>query len=219
MYRKVEITMLLGLGYLPIRTGPAIWQAFDVAEIQDDLARISPNSVSRPYACPCSGPISSQAWIASTRACWITSANSCKSPETTGLSVKAGLWTGMWDGALWWPDWGVNPAPLPPHWPLIVNDHWVHWGRIRHPFTDERMLQARDLLVQELVSFYGEHPALLGWEPVPGFGRLAAAADRSAVLDWLGSTTDILAFSRPADDQHLPAGLRRPGNLDRALAQ
>ncbi len=103
----------------------------------------------------------------------------------------------MWDGALWWPDWGVKPAPLPPHWPLIVNNQWVRWGRIRHPFDDKQMLDARALLIQELAGFYGQHPALTGWEPMPGFGRLSAAAPSAAVVDWVGSTTEMLDTAAP----------------------
>jgi len=188
--------MLLGLGYLPIRSGPAIWRDFDAAEIQDDLAQIAAlgfQAVRIPLFWadfqPAADSINPRALDHFGR--FLQLAEGC------GLRVTAGLWAGMWDGALWWPDWGVKPAPLSPNWPLIVNEQWVRWGRIRHPFSDERMLAARDLLIRELVAYYGQHPALLGWEPLPGFGRLAAASPHAAVLDWVGSALEKLDAAAP----------------------
>jgi len=188
--------MLLGLGYLPNRTGPAIWRDFDAAEIQDDLMHIAAlgfQAVRIPlfWSDFQPGPDSINPRTLDLFGHFLQLA------ENSGLQVTAGLWTGMWDGALWWPDWGVRPAPLSPHWPLIVNDQWVRWGRIRHPFEDEQMLEARNLLIQELVAFYGQHPALMGWEPLPGFGRLSAAAPHTAVIDWVGSTVAALDAAAP----------------------
>ncbi|RME85012.1 MAG: hypothetical protein D6775_04015 [Caldilineae bacterium] len=183
--------MILGIGYLPTRTGPALWQKFDRAEIADDLAHIAAlgfQAVRVPLFWadfqPAVDRIDARAFDRFER--FLTLA------QEEGLQVTGGLWTGIWDGALWWPDWGVTPAPLPPHWPLLVNNTWVRWGRIRHPFTDERMLGARQLLVDELVAHFRSHPALSGWEPLPGFGRLAAATERQAIVDWLGSTNEVL---------------------------
>jgi len=188
--------MLLGLGYLPNRTGPAIWRDFDSAEIQDDLAHIAAlgfQAVRIPLFWPDFQPLLDSINPRSLD----RFGHFLQLADDNGLQVKAGLWDGMWDGAFWWPDWGVKPAPLPPHWPLIVNNQWVRWGRIRHPFEDTKMLDARELLVQELVGFYGQHPALMGWEPLPGFGRLSAAAQRTAVIDWVGSTVDMLDTAAP----------------------
>lgn len=179
--------MLLGLGYLPSRSGPALWQRFDAAEIADDLAHIAAlgfQAVRVPLFWADFQPeperIDPRPLDRFERfldLCW-----------EQGLKVRGGLWAGMWDGALWWPEWGVSPAPLPSTWPLLVNGVRVRWGRVRHVFSDERMTAARHLLIRELVGPLGAHPALLGWEPLPGFGRLAAAAERSAVLDWLQSS-------------------------------
>lgn len=189
--------MLLGLGYLPHRTGPALWQSFDAAEIGEDLAHIASlgfQAVRVPLFWanfqPGQERIDPRVLDRFGRFLDLS--------HEHGLRVQAGLWTGMWDGALWWPDWGVLPAPLPPSWPLLVNGSWARWGRIRHPFTDERMLAARQVLVRELVGFYRDHPALFGWEPLPGFGRLTAAAERAATLDWLGESVASLHQMTPA---------------------
>lgn len=191
--------MLVGIGYLPRRTGPVFWQDFDAAEIADDLAHIAalgfqavrvplfwadfqpqPERI-RPAALDAFGRFLDLA-------------------DENGLRVRAGLWTGMWDGALWWPDWGVMPAPLPPSWPLIVDGKWVRWGRVRHPCTDERMLQARPVLVRELVAYYRDHPALLGWEPLPGLGRLTAAIPTETAMAWLQGTVEALLGAAPGRD-------------------
>jgi len=188
--------MQLGIGYLPRRTGPHIWQQFDIAEIRDDLAHVAElgfDAVRIPLFWPDFQPaidrINPKALDAFGR--FLDAANDHH------LAVQAGLWTGIWDGALWWPDWGLTPAPLPPHWPVLVNDQWLRWGRIRHPFSDSRMLAARDLLVQELLGFYAQHPALQQIEAMPGFGRLAAAADRARVLDWVAETVAMLGENAP----------------------
>ena len=189
--------MLLGLGYLPQGAGPALWRRFDAGEIEDDLAQIAQlgfQAVRAPlfWADFQPGEKRIDASALDHFGMLLDLAHG------QGLRVTAGLWAGMWDGALWWPDWGVLPAPLPPHWPLIVNDRWVRGGRVRHPFTDERMLAARTVLIRELVAFFAGHPALLGWEPLPGFGRLAAAVDTDVVRDWLGSATQALSEAAPA---------------------
>jgi hypothetical protein len=188
--------MLLGLGYLPIRTGPAIWRDFDAAEIQDDLSQIAALGF-QAVRIPLFWSDFQPSLDSINRRSLDRFGHFLQIAEDNGLQVTAGLWTGMWDGAFWWPDWGVRPAPLPPHWPLIVNEQWVRWGRIRHPFEDTRMLDARALLVQELAGFYGQHPALMGWEPLPGFGRLSAAAPHTAVIDWVGSTVEMLDTAAP----------------------
>jgi hypothetical protein len=188
--------MLLGLGYLPSNTGPRFWQHFDAGEIREDMARIADmgfDAVRIPLFWhdfqPGADRIAPRIFDRFGDFLQIAAAHQ--------LKVMAGLWAGFWDGALWWPDWGVNPAPLPPHWPLLVNDAWISWGRLRHPFTDARMKQARDLLLKELVTYYAPHPALHGWEPLPGFGRLAAASTPDATRAWLDETLTALDAAAP----------------------
>lgn len=188
--------MILGIGYLPSRTGPALWKAFDPNEIEEDISHIAELGF-EALRVPLFWSDFQPALDRIHPRALDHFGHFLQIADDHGLKVKAGLWTGMWDGALWWPDWGIRPAPLPPHWQVIVNDSWVHWGRIRHPFIDERMLVARELLIHELVSFYGTHPALLGWEPLPGFGRLAAAGP-GAALDWIGSSVEALSEASPA---------------------
>ncbi|NOZ73654.1 MAG: hypothetical protein GXP38_17480 [Chloroflexi bacterium] len=191
--------MFLGIGYLPHRTGPAIWRDFDLAEIQDDLAHIAAlgfQAVRVPLFWhdfqPSVDRISPKALD--------HFGLFLQAAADNALEVNAGLWTGIWDGALWWPEWGVNPTPLPPHWALLVNGQWARWGRIRHPFNDERMLTARTLLMRELVGYYAQHPAFFQIEPMPGFGRLAAAVDRGRVIDWIGDTVTQLQQFAPKCD-------------------
>ena len=189
--------MLLGIGYLPRLTGTALWRAFDAAEIRDELAHIAAlgfGAVRVPLFWadfqPQPGRVSVDALDAF--------AGFLDLAHENGLQVQAGLWTGMWDGALWWPDWGLTPAPFPANWPMIVNQRRVRWGRLRHPFIDERMLAARELLIEELALRYASHPALIGWEALPGFGRLAAAAPREKALGWLQSAVEGLSAKTPA---------------------
>lgn len=191
--------MLLGIGYLPQRTGPALWREFDPGEIGEDLAHIAAlgfQAVRVPLFWgdfqPAIDQVHTRTLAHFERFLQLS--------EEAGLGVEAGLWAGMWDGALWWPEWGVTPAPLPTNWPLLVDHRRLHRGRIRHPFSDDRMLAARELLIQELVANFAAHPALLGWEPLPGFGRLAAAAERNAVLDWQASSVERIRAAGPARD-------------------
>ncbi len=188
--------MLLGIGYLPTGAGPRLWRRFDAGEISDDFAHIAALGLDAVRA-----PLFWRDFQPS-----VDRINPrmldrfgdfLQLAADHDLKVVAGLWAGFWDGALWWPDWGVNPAPLPPHWPLLVNDKWITWGRLRHPFIDERMLKARDLLIRELAAYYGDHPALMGWEPLPGFGRLSAASDKDSARRWLDETIALLADSAP----------------------
>lgn len=189
--------MLLGLGYLPSRSGTAFWQRFDASEIAEDLAHIATlgfQAVRVPLFWSDFQPglerIAPRVLDHFGRFLDLC--------QHYGLRVRGGLWAGMWDGALWWPEWGVAPAPLPPSWPVLVNGVRLRWGRVRQVFNDERMLAARQVLVRELVGFFRDHPALLGWEPLPGFGRLAAASERSIVLEWLHSSIESLNQAAPA---------------------
>ncbi|HEY80355.1 MAG TPA: hypothetical protein EYP25_10110 [Anaerolineae bacterium] len=176
--------MLLGIGYLPRKTGPRLWSDFDVAEIKEDLAHIAALGIQAlriPLFWadfqPSAARIDPRAFDRFGRFLDIA--------EEVGLQVAAGLWTGFWDGALWWPDWGILSSPLPPHWPLLVNESWLTWGRMRSPFVDDRMRSAQRMLIHELVAFYADHPALWGWELLSGFGRLSAAHDRDDVRRWM----------------------------------
>ncbi len=189
--------MLLGIGYLPGRTGPRFWRRFDAAEIRDDFSHIAAlglDAVRVPLFWHDFQPGADR--IAPRMLDRF--GEFLDMAEDQHLSVMAGLWAGFWDGALWWPDWGVNPAPLPPHWPMLVNDKWINWGRLRHPFIDERMLQAREHLVREMVAYYADHPALMGWEPLPGFGRLSAASDKTATRRWLDDVIAMMGRAAPA---------------------
>ncbi|HHB91565.1 MAG TPA: hypothetical protein ENK60_09695 [Anaerolineae bacterium] len=179
--------MLLGIGYLPRKTGPRLWQTFDVAEIREDLAHIASLGF-RGIRIPLFWADFQPGVARIAPKVFDRFGQFLQMAEDAGLQVMAGLWTGFWDGALWWPDWGVMPTPLPPHWPLLVNDSWLTWGRMRSPFTDERMRTAQRVLLNELVAFYAEHPALMGWELLPGFGRLSAAHTRDEVQHWLETT-------------------------------
>ncbi len=188
--------MFLGIGYLPTRTGPRFWRRFDAGEIREDFSHIAAlglEAVRVPLFWhdfqPGVDRIDPRMLDRFGEFLDIAGDHH--------LKVMAGLWAGFWDGALWWPDWGVNPAPLPPHWPLLVNDKWIRWGRLRHPFTSERMLQARALLVRELVAYFADHPALIGWEPLPGFGRLSAASDKDAARRWLDEVIAMLDRASP----------------------
>ncbi len=196
--------MLLGIGYLPRQTGPRLWRAFDHAEIREDLAHIAAlglQAVRVPlfWADFQPGPQRLATPILDRFGKFLDLAHDA------GLQVVAGIWTGFWDGALWWPDWGITPSPLPPHWPLLIHESWLTWGRMRSPFLDARMLSGQTYLLRELGGYYAEHPALLGWEPLPGFGRLSAAHPRQAVLPWLEETLARIGEQAPGTSHFLIA--------------
>lgn len=181
--------MLLGIGYLPRKTGARLWRSFDPGEIDEEFAHIAAIGFDAIRV-----PLFWQDFQPEVDRIASRSLNHfgelLQLAEDHHLKVVPALWTGFWDGALWWPDWGVNPAPLPPHWPLLSENRWVRWGRIRHPFTDDRMLLARELLIRELVGYYASHPALIGWEPLPGFGRLSAATAPDVTRRWLDEVNE-----------------------------
>ena len=110
--------MLLGVGYLPTRTGPLFWQRFDAAEMRNDFAHmvdLGLDAVRVPLFWHLFQPGVERV----DPRMLDRFGDFLQLADDHGLKVMAGLWTGFWDGALWWPDWGVNPAPLPPHWPLL----------------------------------------------------------------------------------------------------
>ncbi|MCO6449415.1 MAG: beta-galactosidase [Caldilineales bacterium] len=188
--------MLLGIGYLPRRTGPALWRDFDPVEISDELAQIAAlgfQAVRVPLFWADFQPRQDEVSLKALEHL----AQFLQIASEQQLRVHAGLWAGMWDGALWWPAWGLTPAPLPLNWPMIVNNRRARLGRLRSPFADERVLESRMLLATELAANFGDHPALLGWEPLPGFGRLAASADKTMALEWLAASCEMLANASP----------------------
>jgi len=176
--------MIFGIGYLPRKTGYRLWQNFDAVEIGEEMAHIASLGI-QALRIPLFWAEFQPGTERIAPRIFDRFGQFLHLAETHGLRVVAGLWTGFWDGALWWPDWGITPSPLPPHWPLLVNESWLTWGRMRSPFGDSRMLEAQQLLLRELVTFYADHPALMGWEMLPGFGRLSAAHGRDQVRRWL----------------------------------
>lgn len=191
--------MFLGIGYLPRKTGPRLWRVFDAAEIREDMAHIAELGI-QGLRIPLFWADFQPGVHRIAPKVFDRFGRFLQLAEDVGLKVVAGLWTGFWDGALWWPDWGVNPIPLPPHWPLLVQDNWLTWGRMRSPFVDERMLNAQKQLLHELVPFYANHPALLGWELLPGFGRLSASHPRDDVRRWL---EDVMTRMNAVSSQKL----------------
>ena len=210
--------MLLGIGYLPRLTGTGLWTSFDAAEIADDLAHIAALGFQAIRVPLFWGAFQPGEKRVDPRVLDRFGAL-LQLAQEHDLLVEAGLWTGLWDGALWWPEWGVVPAPLPPNWPLMVNGRRARWGRVRPPFTDVRMLAARTVLVRELAGFFGGHPALLGWEPLPGFGRMAAAGESFGRTRLAGKRHRAIVRSHTRLRLHVSPGFGCAGNTNCGLAR
>jgi amino acid adenylation domain-containing protein len=50
---------------------------------------------------------------------------------------------------------------------------------------------------KRLVAYFTDHPALIGWEPLPGFGRLSSATTADATRRWLDEVIEVLGQSAP----------------------
>ena len=187
---------LLGINYFPRCKGIKLWQAFDRGEVRDELAQIAAWGLDavRIFLTwqdfqPGEAHINHRA-LDSLDALLTAAADQ-------HLFVLPTLFSGPVDGAFFFPDWCLDPRPVQPAVRFISHDREVRQGALRPIFTDARWRQAQMRLVDELVGFFGNHPAVWGWDLGAWAEQLPLDLSRGAWEDWVGQVAERIGELSP----------------------
>jgi hypothetical protein len=217
----------LGLTYWPRRTAFGWWQNYDRGATRDELAHVAALGCDTVRLClrwedfqPSPQRINSAALRALE--------HTLDMAGEASLRVVAALFPVALGGALQLPSWANGADPLDellrgqragavqiraprPDAPPLLYDGGYRRNMADDLFTDTRVLAAQRYLIQELVGYFGPHPALNAWQLGEGLERVRTPDSTSAVYEWFALMAETLRAQRP--------GARVLGVVsDRALA-
>ncbi len=215
------MTFTIGITYWPRRKATAWWQAFDRVEVAEELAHVA--------ALGCHLARIPLLWSAiqptADRLDHRTLdhlGETLDAADEAGLRVVVDLQVGPACGAFHFPDWAMDwsPTGLSPEaqadLPVrqIVNGREETRYRLRDPFADEKMIAAQRRLFREVIGYYTDHPAVLGWSLGHELDRARPPQAADAAAEWLERRvteirevaeaaqlfwySDWAAFSRPS---------------------
>jgi hypothetical protein len=203
----------LGLTYWPRRTAFGWWQNYDRGATRDELAHIAALGCDTVRFClrwedfqPGPQRINSAALRVLEHALDVAGAAS--------LRVVAALFPVAIGGALQLPGWANGADPLEellrgqrtgevriraphPNAPPLLYDGVYRRNKAGDLFTDTRVLAAQHYLIQELVGYFGPHPALYAWQLGEGLERVQTPESASAVYEWFALMAETLRAQRP----------------------
>lgn len=104
---------------------------------------------------------------------------------------------------LWLPGWTLRVGIQGTH--RVISGHHLTSMAPYNLFVDDRMVEAQERLVREVVSAFADHPAVSGWV----LGRGMAAASPAPGIDAFGRWIDLTASvaRRAGATQHLWHGI------------
>lgn len=185
------MTFWIGVTYWPRRKGADLWSRFDRAEVAEELAQIAAigcNAVRVPLTWsdvqPTADRLEHRVLDRLGRLLDLA--------EDVGLRVLVDLLVGRAHGAFYLPDWTMDFLPLlrgmldaTPPVLQIVNRHVEDRYWLRDPFEDEKLIAAEQRLYREVIGFFADHPAVLGWGLGDELDRARPPRDSDVVLEWL----------------------------------
>ncbi|HEU5098180.1 MAG TPA: hypothetical protein VFU22_03985 [Roseiflexaceae bacterium] len=204
--------MSLGLTYWPRRAGFGWWRAYDRGETRDELAHVSALGCDTVRFClrwedfqPGPRRVNSAALHALEHA--------LDAAGESGLRVVAALFPVALGAALQLPDWANGADPLdelrratritgpaivirPSGAPPVLYDDRYHTNQANDLFTDTRVLDAQRYLINELVGYFGAHPALHAWQLGEGLERVHKPASADAAHEWFALMVEAVRAAR-----------------------
>lgn len=187
---------LLGINYFPRRKGIKLWQTFDRGEVRDELAQIASWGVDAVRVFLTWQDFQPGEMHINHRALDDLGTLLALAGDQH-LRVLPTLFSGPLDGAFFFPDWCLDPQPLRPSVRIISNGREVKHGVLRPIFTDNRWLRAQKHLLDELVGFFGNHPAVWGWDLGAWAEQLPMDLSRTAWEEWVGQMGERIGELSP----------------------
>jgi hypothetical protein len=75
--------------------------------------------------------------------------------------------------------------------PPLVWERTQHESEVRDLWTNPAMRAAQHKLIAEVVGYFGDHPALSGWELGSGMELAYVPSSSDAAAEWLGQTAEL----------------------------
>lgn len=196
----------VGTTYWPRRKGALLWAEFDRGEVRDELqqlAAIGIDTIRLPLDWETFQPRPERVALPPLRALEQT----LTLAEDTRLGVEPSLFPLAIAGAIHLPAWATaasyaadmmlatkfgpllivrNDTPPP-----LVWQRTQHETEVRDLWTNPAMRTAQRKLIAEVVGYFGDHPALRGWELGSGWELARLPSSSDAMLEWLGETADV----------------------------
>lgn len=197
----------LGATYWPRRKGALLWAAWDRGEVRDELQQLAAyglDTVRLPLHWedlqPRPDRVDTQAMRALEQTLDLAAdARLRVVPSLLPLAVAGAIHLPAWTTAAslaadmvmatkFGPLLIVRSESRPP----LVWERTVHDTEVRDLWTNPAMRAAQRKLIGEVVGYFADHPALLGWELGSGLelARIPASADAAA--EWLAETVEAL---------------------------
>lgn len=200
-----------GITYRPRRSGFNWWQTVDPAELRDELAHLSylgftsiRLSLTWEQFQPSQRRIGSRAM--STLELALDAALNAKL-QVVPLLFPVGV-----DGFLALPDWAngasvieeltgigsVGPTVTiqPPGSASMLYNGGYHANQARDLFSYRPILGAQRYLINEVVGYFGSHPAISAWQLAEGFERARRPVTPEAVQAWYSSMANTIHQQR-----------------------
>lgn len=196
----------VGATYWPRRKGALLWAEFDRGEVREELqqlAAVGIDTMRLPLDWEIFQPRPERVALGPLRALeqMLTLAEDARlrvEPSLFALAVAGAIHLPVWTTAA---SYAADMMLATKFGPLLIirNDTppplvWErtqHETEVRDLWTNPAMRTAQRKLIAEVVGYFGDHPALRGWELGSGWelARLPSSAD--AALEWLGETADV----------------------------
>jgi hypothetical protein len=201
----------LGLTYWPRRAGMGWWSSVDPGELQDDLATIADLGFDTLRLLltweefqPGARQIGSRAMRSLEMA--------LDAARSAGLQVVLTLFPVAAHDTLMLPDWangaslideltgagGLAPTlvvPAPGSAPVLY-DGTYHVNQARDLFSYRPILAAQRYLIDEVVGYFGSHPAIWAWQLGEGLERIHRPASAEDVRAWYSTMADAVREHR-----------------------
>jgi hypothetical protein len=207
-----DTTFSLGLTYWPRGSGYALWEHTDRAALRDELAHIADLGCNTLRVCltweefqPAARQIGSRALRALEQL--------LDAAQDAGLGVVPVLFPVASAGVLALPAWangaslldeltgagGLMPTlVVPVPGAAVLYDGSYHSNQARDLFSYRPMLAAQRYQIDEVVGYFGAHPAIWAWQLGDGLERAHRPASAEAVAAWYAGMADAVRERRAA---------------------
>ena len=215
----------IGVTYWPRRKGPLLWAELDRGEVRDEfqqLAAIGLNTLRLPLHWeefqPRPERVSTTALRALEHMLDLASDTALRVvPELLPVAVAGAIHIPAWTTAA---SFAADMTLATKFGPLVIvrNEHrpplvWersIHTTEVRDLWTNPTMRDAQRKLLAEVVGYFGDHPAITGWELGSGLELARAPSSSDAAGEWLGETADVARQHGARGPLFYAATLRAP---------
>lgn len=200
---------MLGLSYWPRQAAFQLWQSNDPGAMRDEFAHIATLGFSQIRLCllweafqPGPQRIGSMAFRILEQALDLA--------QEAGLGVMPVLFPINIAGALMLPGWangvslieelvaGEHAATLPtPYAVPVVCAGSERLNQAPDLFSYQPIIRAQRYLIQELVGYFGMHPAIRAWQLGEGLEYIHPPSSAQAVQHWYSTMADAIRAQQP----------------------